>query len=1142
MKIKHYIALAALTMPLAASAQSHEIDFETNAGYTSVDVFDTWENSPFRKGELTGNVKVVSNPNKENDELAGEVNPSAKALAFQRSRFGSNTFGVRVNLKTPIALSQSAQYVHVMMLKPKAGRVMCFALGSREDRPWQSKEVVQVEASSITKVGSDNKWYDAVFALTGAEGVNVHSLVFAPEVESQHDATEDYVAYIDNIVVNNSSMARIAYEAYPTNFLKTEKLSRSDRYAKGISMKSSDGAQSIAVNQQSDKLIFQDYLSSQMKAKAGETVTVNTDYNGTWMNAYVYLDQNKDGKFDCTLNENGTPTEGSDVMSYSNYKNKNSKGNQNGSADTRTLPDFTIPKDLKPGFYRLRYKIDWDYIDAAGNPGNADGGNTIKGNGGAVIDTRLNIHTDKVTLTRGLSNAGTNGEVTLADSVTAVNGQEIPFGQPVTVKFRPAAGFKLGAFTIRHGYNLKGDSLIHETPQYMDVVIPAYMAKNNTYTIPAELVDGDVCITPTFLTTESGGEATEKYALNFEKDLEINRPNNDRAFNSLSFNTTTNSTAQKLSSANKKLVYQDFSSKNIYVKDGDVITTNISYLGNGNQYMHAYLYVDLDGDGVFNTNVNADGTPAFDGEMLSYTYANGKNSKGANVGVNDKAACCWGATNSTPQFSLPAGLPKGTYRARVKIDWDNTDPAGTYGSKYNGNYINNNGGYVIDFNFDVVDEYPKVKLDVQTTDGSIVGAGNTGLPEYIMEGQDINVKAVGLDENYTTTGITVRHGKNLNGEQTVNGEKQWEEYTAEVTDGSCTIPGDKVNGDVRLTAVFKNNGSSPYNLVFADEFNTEDGSQPNSHFWTRSSRENPTWKRFCAQTVAGQEKTGWIEDGKLVLKCVKNTFDDELDGNKNKQTMISGAIESSDKVTFTYGKVEGRVKNIGHSGNFPAFWMMPNKATYGGWPYSGEIDIWEQIDTANTTYHTIHTKWANSTKDGSECMNKGNDPQKSGTSTAALDEYHTYGLEWTEDILKWFVDGKQVFSYARKTDLTGDNATAQWPYNKPFYLILNQSVGNGGWAANPDVNFEYETKFDWVRVYQKEGGDIATGINHAQANSDVDIYAYPGKVRIVSAKAAHVSIVDMQGRTVFAQTVQGNENVYLPSGVYVANGKKVLVP
>lgn len=215
MKVKHYIALAALTLPLAASAQSNEIDFETTAGYKSVGVFDTWENSPFRTGTLNGNVKVVNNPNKAADELAGEVNPSEKVLAFQRSRFGSNTFGVRVDLTEPIALSQTTKYVHVMLLKPRAGRVMCFALGSRADRPWQSKEVVQVEASCISIVDANNKWYDAVFALSGANGVNVHSLVIAPDVESQHDVTADYVAYIDNIVVNSSPYARVKYEAIP---------------------------------------------------------------------------------------------------------------------------------------------------------------------------------------------------------------------------------------------------------------------------------------------------------------------------------------------------------------------------------------------------------------------------------------------------------------------------------------------------------------------------------------------------------------------------------------------------------------------------------------------------------------------------------------------------------------------------------------------------------------------------------------------------------------------------------------------------------------------------------------------------------------------------------------------------------------
>lgn len=1139
MKIKHYIALAALTMPLAAGAQSI-IDFETTETQgASHSVFDTWENSPFRTNKLKGNVKIVNNPYKVVDEITQAGNTSEKVLAFQRSRYGSNTFGVRVGLKTPIRLTPQTQYVHVKMYTPKTGHIMLFALGRRNDRPDQTEDIVQVEANCISTVKA-NKWCDAVFAISSAPGVSIHSLLIAPDVQSTHNLDDDFAVYVDDIEVNNSSAPSIQYGVYPLNFDKTAQSDRTgSRYTQGIKLKSGDGEQTIAVPQKSNRLMYQDLLASSIKAKAGERVSASVDYIGGWMHAYVYLDKNNDGKFDLTLNDNGTPGETSDVMSYSVYQNKNSAGNS-ASGNNNNLPDFNIPQGLTPGFYRLRYKIDWDNIDAGGNAGDAQGNNSIKSNGGVIVDTRLNIHGEKVNISRGLSSEGTNGEMLMEDGSTFVK-HEIEFGKPYTIKFKPANNFKLGKFTIRHGYNVeKNDSLVNETPQYSDVVIPAYMAKDNTYTIPAEYVDGDIVITPTFISADNGGATTEKYAINFDKDLTINRPKKDRAFKSLSFNTTSSTITQKLNPTNDQLVYQDFSNKNIYVKDGDVITTNIGYQPNGSQYMHAYLYVDLDGDGTFNTSVKADGTPAFDGEMLSYTYANGKNSKGQSVGVNDNAVCCWGATNSVPQFSLPAGLPKGQYRARVKVDWDNVDPAGTYGKNYNSNFINDNAGYVVDFNFNVVDEYPKVKLDVQTVDGSIVGAGNTGLPEYIMKGQDINVMAVGLDNNYVANAIVVRHGKNLNGEQTIDGVQQWEESTVNLTNGNGIIPGEMVDGDVRLSAVFDNNGSE-YNLVFADEFDSEDKSQPNSQYWSRSTRENPTWKRFCAQTVAGQEKTGWIEDGKLVLKCVKNTFDNELDGNGNKQQMISGAIESSNKVTFTYGKVEGRIKNIGHSGNFPAFWMMPNKATYGGWPYSGEIDIWEQINADVAAFQTIHTKWANSKNDGADCMNKPNDPRKSNNTPAALDEYHTFGLEWTEDILKWFIDGKQVFSYARKTGLSESDSKAQWPYDQPFYIILNQSVGNGGWAASPDVNFEYETKFDWVRVYQKEGGDC-TAINTAQTSSDVDIYAYPGKVRIVSAKPAHVSIVDLQGRVVFAQNVQGNENVYLPSGVYVANGKKVLVP
>lgn len=1129
MKIKQYIALAALTMPLAASAQSSVIDFETSATQgASVSVFDTWENSPFRTGKLKGNIKVIDNPFKVVDEITGNGNQSDKVLAFQRSRFGSSTFGARVELAEPLALTPKTQYVHVKIYTPKAEKIMLFALGKRADRADQSKDVVQVEANCISSIKA-NKWCDAVFAISSAPGVNIHSFLIIPDLQSTHNLAQDFAVYVDDIEVNNTSMPSIQYGVYPTSYDKTTKKVQDRRYTSGVNFKSSDGQQSLSTNQQSDKLIFQDLLASSLKAKAGDEITTSVNYQGGWMNAYVYLDRDNNGKFDYTLNEQGTPAEKSDIMSFSNYQGKNSKGEATGQGNTTSLPNFTIPADLKPGFYRLRYKVDWDCIDPAGNTSNE---NPITQNSGAIIDTRLNVHDEKVNIWRGQHSEGTNGEMLTTDGKNFEK-HEIAFGKDYTVKFKPGDGFKIGKIYLRHGYNLDKESLVNETPQYTDVVLPAYMVKDNTLTIPAEYIDGDVCVTPTFVTIK--GESNEKYALNFEKDLLIDRePGQERSLNSLSFNTTTHPNEQKILPTNKKLVYQDFTNRSIYVKGGDVITTNIDYTPNKNAYMHPYLYVDLDGDGVFNTSVNADGTPTMEGEMLSYAFYNNKNSNGA--AADENRSSCFDKTNSMPQFKIPAGLPTGKYRARFKLDWSDPDPAGRYNK--GGNDIHKNGGYVVDFYFNVVDEYPKFKLDVQTTNGSIVGAGNTGLPETILLDSPISVMAFGAAENYNATEIKVRHGKNLDGEAVVNGETQWKEESIELTDGACTIPAEMVDGDVRLTATFEDAGAE-YKLAFGDEFNTADFTQPNEAYWSRSEWAHPTWKRFTAQTKAGQEKTGWIEDGKLVLRCVKNEFDDEKRGdNGSKLEMISGAVESADKITFTYGKVEGRLKTTAHSGNFPAFWMMPNKSTYGGWPDSGEIDIFEQINNEDKSYHTIHSHWANGSGDGG--LGQGSNPQKGGTSATTTGDYHVYGLEWTENMLTWFVDGKKVFSYAKSTNQE-DLSKKQWPFDKPFYLILNQSVGNGSWAANPDLNFTYETKFDWVRVYQKADGDLITGVNNVKETT-LDYYVTPGQIRLVAPYSTKVTIVDLQGRTLFAQVVQGNKNVHVPSGVYLVNNHKVIVP
>ena len=117
------------------------------------------------------------------------------------------------------------------------------------------------------------------------------------------------------------------------------------------------------------------------------------------------------------------------------------------------------------------------------------------------------MHADEVTVSRGQNAEGTNGEILNADG-SQFETRRIPYGEPFTFKVQPANGFKFSHVVIRMGYNLDGDSLVHDTPQYEDIVVPAYAFKDNTCTIP--IVQGDVRITPYFPqdngTTEVGGE------------------------------------------------------------------------------------------------------------------------------------------------------------------------------------------------------------------------------------------------------------------------------------------------------------------------------------------------------------------------------------------------------------------------------------------------------------------------------------------------------------------------------------------------------------------------------------------------------------------------------------------------------------
>ena len=197
--------LLALLSSASLSAQMSEkklCDFESANSYAPISVYDTWENSPFRNGTLAGNVRVVANHLTAADPMRGFApNPSSKVLALQRSRFGSNTFGALLKLKEPIAQTKQTQYIHVKIYSPKSAPAMLIGLGNRDDRPNQSPLTEQFW-SVTTQPLVANQWNDAVFAVSGSNGVTIRHLLIVPDATSPHNLTADFAVYIDDVVLS----------------------------------------------------------------------------------------------------------------------------------------------------------------------------------------------------------------------------------------------------------------------------------------------------------------------------------------------------------------------------------------------------------------------------------------------------------------------------------------------------------------------------------------------------------------------------------------------------------------------------------------------------------------------------------------------------------------------------------------------------------------------------------------------------------------------------------------------------------------------------------------------------------------------------------------------------------------------------
>jgi beta-glucanase (GH16 family) len=232
-----------------------------------------------------------------------------------------------------------------------------------------------------------------------------------------------------------------------------------------------------------------------------------------------------------------------------------------------------------------------------------------------------------------------------------------------------------------------------------------------------------------------------------------------------------------------------------------------------------------------------------------------------------------------------------------------------------------------------------------------------------------------------------------------------------------------------------------WNIIFEDQFNSA-GSFDNNK-WSYCSRNSVPWAKFLTNSTDNVS----VDGNNLVL-----TMDNKVIAGDN-VAYHSGGIETRNKFKFTYGKVEVRAKFTQGAGSWPAIWMMPDTPAYGGWPNSGEIDIMEHVNNENTIHQTIHNG-AVTNSNGVSSVTK--------SSSYNSTDFNIYGIIWTENKIEFYVNGLLENTYTKPLNAT----SAEWPFDKPFYLILNQSGGAGWPGPISDNKLPFQMQVDWVRVYQ----------------------------------------------------------------------------
>ena len=255
-----------------------------------------------------------------------------------------------------------------------------------------------------------------------------------------------------------------------------------------------------------------------------------------------------------------------------------------------------------------------------------------------------------------------------------------------------------------------------------------------------------------------------------------------------------------------------------------------------------------------------------------------------------------------------------------------------------------------------------------------------------------------------------------------------------------------------------------YQLLWSDEFN-QDTPTPDPSKWNYAlgygyGNQDDGWGNDEWQNYTDSEENVKVEDGNLVLTA-RYDSDNYIAPGKRDGSITSGRLNTKNKFTMKYGKIQARIKPPKGDGIWPAFWMLGANFDEVSWPYCGELDIMEMSPLYHddkTSICTIH--WWD---ENLESHQSAQGIREFNESLA--DDFHVFEIEWDAQRIIGRIDNITYFTKLVDVDTMSE-------FLNDFYLLINIAVGGGfGGTPSEETPWPQSMFIDWIRAYQGNVND-----------------------------------------------------------------------